>query len=115
MSDDRRRHGLQRDGDVYGLGLVKLLPPKSPWIDTARQLMPALIAVSAAVVCVVMATEIFSYVRFANEIPWFAMIGVSVTLGITCVACMMAALVPGRDPLGLSAEQLASSISTQPR
>jgi hypothetical protein len=87
---------------VYGLGLVRLLPSKSPWIDTARQLMPALIAMSAALVCAVMALEIVRYIQFETELPVFAIAGIAVTLGITFLACMVAALVPGRDPLGLS-------------
>ena len=78
--------------------------------------MPALIATSAAVVCIVMATEIVSYLRFGTEIPipLFAIVGVTVTLGIACLACMVAALVPGRDPLGLS-EQASSYLRVRGR
>lgn len=88
---------------VYGFGLVKLWRRENEWTQAAQRLVPALALLATAFVFVVLATEILAYIQH-GEVPIApaALVTVIVALAGLAVASLTAALVPGRDPLGLS-------------
>ncbi len=88
---------------VYGFGLVKLVRRRNDWTEAAQQLVPLLAVLAAVLVFVVMGIETAAYLE-TGEVPiaWPALVAVLVALVGLAVAALVAALVPGRDPLGLS-------------
>jgi len=88
---------------VYGFGLVKFLRRENEWTRAAARLMPPLAATACLLVLVVLGTEAWLYAQTgsvpiapaANFVVAFALIGLA-------IAALVAALVPGRDPLGLT-------------
>ena len=68
-----------------------------------QRLVPVLAVIAAALLVVVLGIEVAA---FANERPvpitWPALLAVAIALVGLAVAALVAALVPGRDPLGLS-------------
>lgn len=88
---------------LYGLALGKLLRETSDWLAPARRLTPWLAATSAAAIAAVLGIEIFEFAQNGQvQIAWPAIIVVAVTLGALSAAALAAAVLPGRDPLGLS-------------
>jgi hypothetical protein len=88
---------------LYGLGLGKLLPGETEWTKAAGRLVPGLAALGLAAILLVLGIEAY----FAlNDLPipisYPAIAAVAATLVGLCVAALVAAVVPGRDPLGLS-------------
>ncbi len=87
----------------YGLGIARLLPEASEWTLAARRLTP-LLSVSAGLVTVaILGGEVAATMagRPIGLAP-AAIFAVAVTLLGLSVACLAAAVLPGRDPLGLS-------------
>lgn len=88
---------------VYGFGFAKVLRRESEWTRAAERLVPALAAIAALLLAGVLAIEVLA---FANQEPapisWPALVAVAATLVGLAAAALVAALVPGRDPLGLS-------------
>jgi hypothetical protein len=88
---------------VYGFGLVKLLKRENEWTRAAARLVPLLAVLSVALVLVVLAAEVTAFVQNGDvQITAAARIVIGVALGGLVVAALAAALLPGRDPLGLS-------------
>ncbi|MEX0676025.1 MAG: hypothetical protein WD063_03050 [Pirellulales bacterium] len=88
---------------LYGLGLGKLLRDTSDWLAPARRITPWLAATSAAAIAAVLAIEILEFAQNGEvQIAWPAILVVAVTLGALSAAALAAAVLPGRDPLGLS-------------
>ncbi len=88
---------------VYGLGLVKIWPAHSGWVRVATRMMPALVTMSIAVLFIELTVEVMKYFRTGNvPIGAGAIFIVSITLVTLIVACLAAAMLPGRDPLKLS-------------
>ena len=89
---------------LYGLGFSKLLRKENEWTTAATNVVPWLIGVTGLVLGCVLAIEAYEY--RANhgvvEISPTALITVIVALLGLFAASLVAALVPGRDPLGLS-------------
>jgi hypothetical protein len=87
---------------LYGLGLVKLLRRENEWTRAALQLVPGLVALGAGVLAVVLVVEVIQQSgsgRVAMSAP--AVVAVALALLAAGAAALIAALVPGRDPLGL--------------
>jgi len=88
---------------LYGLGFSKLLKKENDWTAAAERFMPRLIAVAGFGLAVILAGEVFEYVEYGKvEIGPLAIGAVIVALFGLAAAAITAALVPGRDPLGLS-------------
>jgi hypothetical protein len=88
---------------VYGFGLVKFLKRENEWTQAAARLVPPLAVLVAILIFVVIGIEVAAYVQ-QGEVPIVpaALVAVVVALAGLVVAALAAALVPGRDPLGLS-------------
>jgi hypothetical protein len=88
---------------VYGFGLVKFLKRENQWTQAAARLVPPLAVLTATLIFVVIGIEVAAYVQ-QGEVPIVpaALVAVVVALAGLVVAALAAALVPGRDPLGLS-------------
>ena len=88
---------------VYGLGLSKLLGAENEWLRAAKRLVPVLVAADACAVLFVLGTEgleVFGS-GHVTMLPAAIITVGAVLLGL-CAACLSAAVLPGRDPLGLS-------------
>ena len=87
----------------YGLGLSKLIRRENQWTRAAQQLVPTLAVLALCTIGVVLGAEVVLYVSTgAAAMEWPAIVAVAVTLVGLAVASLLAAIVPGRDPLGLS-------------
>lgn len=88
---------------VYGFGLVKLLRRENEWTQAAARLVPPLAACAVAFLVVVLTVEVLEYTE-NGEVPLAtpALVAVAAALAGLAAAALVAALVPGRDPLGLS-------------
>ena len=88
---------------VYGFGLVKFLKRQNEWTRAAAKLVPLLAASAGALLLAVLGIEVFIFVR-AGSVPIAAaaLVAVALALAGLAVVALVAALVPGRDPLGLS-------------
>lgn len=88
---------------LYGIGLVKLLADDSDWLPQARRLTPWLAAACAATIVATMTVEIWQFAQAgAVTMIWPAIVAVALTLAGLFAAALAAAILPGRDPLGLS-------------
>ena len=89
---------------LYGLGFSKLLRKENEWTAAANNVVPWLIGVTGLVLGCVLAIEAYEY-RVNHgmvEISPTALVTVIAALLGLFAASLVAALVPGRDPLGLS-------------
>jgi hypothetical protein len=87
---------------LYGVGLAKLFPHVTEWTRAARRLAPALVCTSGGALALVLAAECW-YARLGDvPIAGPAIAAVAVVLFGLAAAALVAAAVPGRDPLGLS-------------
>jgi hypothetical protein len=88
---------------VYGFGLVKFLQRTTEWTTAAARLVPSLAVIAAALVLIVLGIEVRTFMRDGSvPIAWPALLAVGLTLLGLAIAALGAALLPGRDPLGLS-------------
>ncbi|MEA2631525.1 MAG: hypothetical protein QOE66_1744, partial [Chloroflexota bacterium] len=88
---------------LYGLGLSKLLRKETEWTRAAQRLVPGLLGLGAFALAWLMGIEVLE--RNAGRdlaMSFAAVAAVAATLVVAGVAALVAALVPGRDPLGLS-------------
>ncbi|MBA4018475.1 MAG: hypothetical protein C0483_15010 [Pirellula sp.] len=89
---------------LYGLGFSKLLRKENEWTAAAGVIVPWLVGVTGLVLGGVLAIEAYEY-RVNHgvvEISPTALVTVIAALVGLFAAALVAALVPGRDPLGLS-------------
>jgi hypothetical protein len=88
---------------LYGLGLAKLIRRENEWTRAAQQLVPHLGVLGILSVMVVLGIEAGDYFgRGQVMISPPAIAAVAATLVGLTVAALITAVVPGRDPLGLS-------------
>jgi hypothetical protein len=90
---------------VYGFAILKFVRGENEWTRAAARLVPSLSMLAAALIMLVLALEVSSYLRSpAGAVPIVmpAVVAVGVSLLALVIAALVAALVPGRDPLGLS-------------
>jgi hypothetical protein len=88
---------------VYGFGLVKFLRRENEWTRAAAQLVPWLAALATMLILLVLAIEVAAFAEHAN-VPMVPAAKIAVALALVglLAAALVAALLPGRDPLGLS-------------
>jgi hypothetical protein len=88
---------------TYGFGLVKFLKRENEWTRAAQRLVPLITVVAVTLVFVVLGMEVAAYARDGLvPISLPALVAVALALGGLAAAALVSALVPGRDPLGLS-------------
>jgi hypothetical protein len=88
---------------LYGLGFAKLLRKENDWTAAAVRLVPRLIVVAGVGLGVILCGEVYEYVEFgAVAIGPTAIGAVLAALVGLAAAAIMAAVVPGRDPLGMN-------------
>ncbi len=88
---------------VYGFGLVKFLKRENEWTRAAARLVPPLAVLACTLIFVVLGIEVRAYMQHGSvPIAPAALVAVIVALAGLAVAALVAALVPGRDPLGLT-------------
>jgi hypothetical protein len=87
---------------LYGLGLSKLLRRETEWTAAARRLVPGLVGLGAVALAVVLGVEVIDRSEGrAVAMSATAIAGVAAAIVAAGAAALVAALVPGRDPLGL--------------
>jgi hypothetical protein len=88
---------------LYGFLLTKLLADGSEWLAAARRTTPVLLAISLVAMLAALAIEIAEFAG-SGQVPiaWPAILTIGVTLAALSLAALAAAVLPGRDPLGLS-------------
>ena len=89
---------------LYGIGFSKLLRKENEWTAAAHAVVPWLIGVTGLVLGGVLTIEAYEYAANDGlvEISPAALVTVIAALLGLFGAALVAALVPGRDPLGLS-------------
>lgn len=88
---------------LYGLGLVKIAPRDNDWTRAGQRLATGLVLVGAVAVTFVIGCEVWYYLTDEHvPIGWPARTAVALALAGLALAALAAAVVPGRDPLGLS-------------
>jgi hypothetical protein len=88
---------------LYGLGLGKLLRETSDWLAPARAMTPWLATLVAGSIVAILAMELYQFINLPEvDIAWPAILAVGLTLAGMSAAALAAAILPGRDPLGLS-------------
>jgi hypothetical protein len=89
---------------VYGIALPRFLPQLTIWVEAGRRIGPVLGAVASFMLLVILAQEAWLFDRGANRTHMHGLaIGV-VLLGFAALvlASINFAVIPGRDPFGLS-------------
>jgi len=90
-------------GALYGLGLGKVLAETSDWLPAALRLTPVLAATSTVALAATLSLEVWQYLNLGEvRIALWAVAIVGSTLAVLAAAALAAAVLPGRDPLGLS-------------
>jgi hypothetical protein len=90
-------------GVIFGFGLVKLLRTETPWTAVGQQLTPYCIGGALVSLVAILGGEVAFYL--ANDAVPIANWGkavVAISLAGLAVAAIVAAVVPGKDPLGLT-------------
>jgi hypothetical protein len=94
---------LAGSGVLYGFGLIKLLKAENPWLAAGQKMTPICIGGSLVALALILGGEVV-YFFGSESVPmahWSeAVVGASL-VGLA-IAAIVAAVVPGRDPLGLS-------------
>jgi hypothetical protein len=94
---------LAASGLVYGFGLTKFFRAENPWTQAGLRMTPFCIGAALVSLAVILGGEVFAYVNFDHvEISHWAEAVVGASLLGLAAAGIVAAVVPGRDPLGLS-------------
>ena len=91
---------------LYGFGLVKLVRRENAWTAGAARLMPGLVGAGVLATLCVLGSEAYLLARDGSAyMAWPGIVAVAAALLGTAAAALLAAVVPGRDPLGLSEKQ----------
>ena len=91
-------------GALYGFGLVKWFGMKQAWQEAALRCMPGLVATASGCVlfCLVAdSASMFGQVSIETGSA-VSLVCTILTILVSMALCLAAALLPGRDPLGLS-------------
>jgi hypothetical protein len=88
---------------LYSAVLVKFWKKSGPWTLAAQKTIPTLAALAGGLLVVTLAAEVLYFVD-GQSVPlaWPAILAVALALGALVISSLAAALIPGRDPLGLS-------------
>jgi hypothetical protein len=95
---------LTLTSSLYGTALPRWLRRRPDWVAWGRRLGPALGGVAVLALLVLLAQEFALYEKVAKRPPLAlsAVLAVIAALGLLMFSGIRFALVPGRDPLGLS-------------
>lgn len=94
---------LAAAGVLYGFGLIKWLKSENPWAVAGQKLTPICIAGALVALVAILGGEVAYYLaESAVPIADWGKAVVAVSLVGLAVAALVAAVVPGKDPLGLS-------------
>jgi len=91
-------------GALYGFGLVKWFGMKQAWQEAALRCMPGMVATaSGCVLFCLVADSVTMFGQVSIETgSSVSLVCTILTILISIALCLAAALLPGRDPLGLS-------------
>ena len=90
-------------GMIYGYGLIKWIGLSDRWCLAALSLMPYLVGATACSVCSVLIAEwALGYEGLCEKMSFAAIASIVVALVASIAASLAAAVIPGRDPFGLS-------------
>jgi hypothetical protein len=89
---------------VYGVGLVRLFGPKSTWGAHCQRMGPLLGLLASGLVLIVLLQEGLLYNPATRSAPiaLWAVVLIAAALLVLVAAGLVFAVLPGRDPLGLS-------------
>jgi hypothetical protein len=90
----------------YSLGLPRLLHSSPDWLASARRIGPVLAVLASVQLFIVLVHEAGLYnpdplVR-TTPLAWWGVLAVAIGLGLLIIAVLRFAIVPGREPFGLS-------------
>lgn len=92
----------------YGIGLSKILRRENSWTRAGYQFVPTLIGVGVFSIAGILAMEVWLFFsRGAVDLSLPGVFAIAAALGIAVAACLVAAIVPGRDPLNLEEKSRA--------
>ena len=92
----------------YGIGLSKILRRENAWTRAGYQFVPALIVVGVSSVAVILVLEVWLYLSLgAVDLSLPGVLAVAAALLMAVASCLVAAIVPGRDPLNLQESRRA--------
>ena len=87
----------------YGIGFSKVLRLKNDWADHAKRLEPWLLGIAGVITVTIFGFEVESNMtQGAAPMSYFGIVVVAFSFLATIFAALVAAIVPGQDPLGLS-------------
>lgn len=90
-------------GMVYGYALIKWIGLSERWCDAALSLMPHLLGTAALGVSVVLLSEwSLGYEALHVKMSFAAIVCILLALIASIAASLAAAVIPGRDPFGLT-------------
>ena len=90
-------------GMIYGYGLIKWIGLSERWCLAALSLMPYLVFATACSVCSVLIAECaLGYDDLYERMSFAAIACIVIALVASIAASLTAAVIPGRDPFGLS-------------
>jgi hypothetical protein len=88
---------------LYALYLTKIREKLPDWTSAARACVPFVLGAGVLALFFCLGTEIFYQVSFGTvRIHPFSLVAIGVTLAAAVVICVLFALSPAHDPLGLS-------------
>ncbi|HEU4711292.1 MAG TPA: hypothetical protein VFS76_06985 [Pyrinomonadaceae bacterium] len=88
---------------LYALLLTKIRDAQPEWTTAARACVPPLLGAGAVALFFCLGTEVFYKLSFGTvDINPFSLTTIGVTLASAVVICVLFALSPAHDPLGLS-------------
>ena len=88
---------------LFGSGLDKLLAREPAWTEAFRSCVPAMTVIGIVSLGFVLCTEVYYQIEFgAVRINPLALFTVAVTLAAAVIICIVFAVSPKHDPLGLS-------------
>ena len=88
---------------LYGVGVVKVWREENEWTRAAQRLNPWLTAFGTVLLLNILGLEVAQYIDDRQvAILWPALLAVALALTGLTLFSLVAAVVPGRDPMGLS-------------
>lgn len=88
---------------IYALFLTKFTKERPEWTSAARACVPWLLGAGVVALFFCLGTEVFYQISFGTvRIHPFSLIAIGLTLAAAVVICVLFALSPAHDPLGLS-------------
>ena len=88
---------------LYALLLNKFAAEQPDWTTATRASVPWLLGAGAVALFFCLGTEVFYQLSFGTvRIPVFSLVAIGVTLAAAVIICVLFALSPAHDPLGLS-------------